>query len=316
MKTVLVTGATGFVGSCLVRRLVALGHDVHILRRGTSDPWRIRDLRDSLTEHQSDLRDPSSVENTVSEISPDVVCHLATYGGFSVQQDRSETLAVNFLGTVNLVRACERTETRLFINTGSSSEYGIKDGPMKETDLLEPLGEYGVAKAASTLYCRSAAQERGLPIVTLRLFSPYGPWDAPSRFVPSVITNLLRRRAPKLSMRQSVRDYVFIDDVVDCYVGLIEHPTGVGEIFNIGSGKQYTIGEVAAVLGRLIAPDIAPVWGGVDRQRPEPACWVADRTKAEKNLRWSPRVPIEKGLAKTVEWFKGHLELYPPPGDA
>ena len=105
----------------------------------------------------------------------------------------------------------------LLVNTGSSSEYGIKNSAMKESSLLEPVTEYGVSKAAATLFCQSYAVTENLPIVTLRLFSPYGRYEQKSRLVPSVILAALQKINPKISSRQFVRDFIFIDDVLDAY---------------------------------------------------------------------------------------------------
>lgn len=310
MTKVLVTGATGFVGACVTRRLVEAGYEVHLFTRKESDRWRIADLLDRVREHDVNLRDRSSVEKTVNDISPRIICHLATYGGFASQQESTAIYEVNFLGTVNLLRACKQKGFDLFINTGSSSEYGIKSQPMRESDLLEPIGDYGVSKAAATLFCSAEARENNLPVVTLRLFSPFGPWDDPKRLIPFVIKSFLRGEVPKLSTPASVRDYIFIDDVVDTYLRLIANPPVHGAIFNIGSGQQSSIGEVVKQIAALIGPDAAPQWGSASPQRKEPTCWVADREKAEKLLDWRPRTSLQEGLKTTVHWFKNNLSRY------
>ncbi len=310
MTKVLVTGATGFVGACLTRRLVDAGYDVHLFTRAESDRWRIADLLGRVQEHNVDLRDRSSVEKSVSEISPKIVCHLATYGGFASQLESTAIYAVNFLGTVNLLRACEQTGFDLFINTGSSSEYGIKSQPMRENDFLEPVGDYGVSKAAAALFCSAEAREKDLPVITFRLFSPFGPWDDPKRLIPFVIKSFLRGEPPKLSTPTSVRDYVFIDDVVNSYLRLIENPHGGGEIFNIGSGQQYSIGDIVSQIAALIGTDTVPQWGATQPQRKEPVCWVADRSKAERLLGWCPKISLRAGLEKTIAWIRSNTSLY------
>jgi nucleoside-diphosphate-sugar epimerase len=310
MTKVLVTGATGFVGACLTRRLVDAGYDVHLFTRRESDRWRITDLLGRVREHDVDLRDRSSVEKAVNVISPNIICHLATYGGFASQRESTAIYEVNFLGTVNLLRACEQTGFDLFINTGSSSEYGIKSQPMRENDFLEPVGDYGVSKAATALFCSAEARGKDLPVVTLRLFSPFGPWDDPKRLIPLVIKNFLRGEIPRLSTPTSVRDYVFIDDVVNSYLRLIENPYMRGEIFNIGSGQQYAIGDVVRQIAALIGTDVVPRWGTASPQRKEPACWVADRAKAEQLLGWRPETSLHAGLEKTITWIRSNISLY------
>ena len=262
---VLVTGATGFVGSCLARRLLQIGHDVHIFTRTSSKFWRIKDLEKSLFMHTVDLRDADLVCQTIEKIRPQIVYHCATYGGFTDQQDSTSIFASNFLGTVNLLRACEQTGFDYFVNTGSSSEYGIKSLPMAEDQCLEPSGDYSISKAAATLFCQSEGKSKQLPIVTLRLFSPFGPWDDPKRLIPYVIKTLLKGETPKLSTPTSVRDYIFINDILDAYIAVVQRPF-FGEIFNIGSGTQYSIGEVVTAIMDIFKNSSKPVWGAVGKR--------------------------------------------------
>jgi len=309
---ILITGATGFVGACLAHRLAAAGCELHILIRRDSNRWRIAGLAGRMTEHICDLTDAAAVERCVTAIRPDVICHLATYGGFASQQDARAIVEANLLGTMNLLSACAKVGFRLFINTGSSSEYGEKRHAMSEGDLPEPVGVYGVSKVASTLYCRSEAAAKGLPVLTLRLFSPYGPWDDPQRLVPFAAVRLLEGESPRLSSPASVRDYVYIDDVVDCYHSLISGTAvAAGDgIYNIGSGRQSSIGDVVAELERLAGTGVRAVWGERPAARPEPAVWMADISRAREQLGWEPRTSLHDGLAATVEWLRRNMNHY------
>jgi nucleoside-diphosphate-sugar epimerase len=309
MERILVTGATGFVGSCLARRLVSIGHEVHILTRESSNKWRIHDIAADLKDHHVDLRDIDRLENVISNIRPTVVYHLATYGGYSFQKETASIIESNLYGTVNLLTACEKVGFDYFVNTGSSSEYGIKNSPMREDDLAEPLGDYGVSKLAATLYCRSKAIQDNLPIITLRLFSPYGPWDDPRRLIPYVISSFLRNESPKLSTPNSVRDYIYIDDVIDFYVRAAKNLPS-GNVYNVGSGNQYTIGEVVNDIQKDFKGNIGPVWGSVNAQRAEPKTWRADMSKTLQAVNWEPKVSISDGLRLTTEWMRDHLKYY------
>jgi len=289
---------------------VTLGHDVHLVVRQEASLWRLAAILGNCAVHHLDLRDKSSVVRCVGAIRPEAICHLATYGGFAEQRDADAILATNFLGTVHLLQACARVGFDRFINTGSSSEYGPKSAPMRESDLLEPLGDYGVAKGAATLYCRSEALGKGLPAVTLRLFSPYGPWDDPRRFLPYLIASLLRSEAPRLSTPSSVRDYVYIEDAVDLYLRLLTGPVIPGAIYNGGSGVQHSIGEAARLANDIIGGGCEPVWGTEPQKRPEPATWVADMSLVAEQLGWQPATPFRQGLEQTVAWMRGHLDMY------
>jgi nucleoside-diphosphate-sugar epimerase len=307
---VLVTGATGFVGASLTRRLVNSGKEVHVFTRQTTDLWRIKDILKRVRRYDVDLRDADKVETYVADIRPTVIFHLATFGGFSSQVDSANILDSNFKGTAHLLRACEKTGFDCFVNTGSSSEYGMKMSPMAEIDRLEPLGDYGVAKAAATLFCRSEAIRKGLPVVTLRLFSPYGPWDDPKRLIPYVITSLLKGEAPELSTPSSVRDYVYIDDVLEMYLKLSENFVAPGDIINVGSGSQSSIGEVVSLLAEIVGNGMEPASGTLESRKNEPEKWVADIGKAKALTGWEPSTLLESGLRKTVAWFRDNVDLY------
>ena len=309
---ILVTGATGFVGSCLVRRLVEMSQfEIHIFTRSRSDKWRLADILGQVHSHDVDLLEAAAVEKAVDQIRPAVICHLATYGGMAHQRETSVIIESNLMGTVNLVRACEHIKFNCFINTGSSSEYGIKSVPMSESHLPEPVGDYGVSKAAATLFCRSRSIEKGLPIVTLRLFSPYGPWDDPRRMIPQVIKSLLRGESPRLSTPEPVRDFIYIDDVLEAYLKVMDSPGSGGEIFNVGTGVQHSVGEVVSVITEIIGNGAKPGWGMVESHRPEPECWLADISKSGPGLGWLPNTSLRAGLTKTVDWFRENIEFYP-----
>ncbi len=306
---ILVTGATGFIGACLARRMVHDGHEVHIFSREHSYTWRIADLMTDIRDHRADLRDASAIDAAVLRIKPEAIFHLATYGGFASQQDGVEIFHANCIGTMNLVKACENIDFCCFVNTGSSSEYGIKERPMREDDLLEPVGDYGVTKAAATLFCRSEAVLKGLPLVTFRVFSPYGPWDDPKRMIPYVISSILLNKPPALAKPDSVRDYIYIDDVVDAYAGILKTQVQPGEIYNIGSGRQSTIGEVVRLICDIL-PGVDPQWGTAQLQRPEPKTWVADVAKITSATDWRPETRLADGLAKTIDWMRDNVGHY------
>src|SRR5438552_1027906 len=154
MKRVVVTGATGFVGANLARRLLRDGHELHLLVRPGYKPWRIDAIRADARLYEVRLEDASKVMSIVEKIRPDWIFHLAVHGAYSSQTDLHQMLLTNVHGTINLVRAGLKTGFEAFINTGSSSEYGFKDHPAAETEFLEPNSDYAVTKASATLFCR------------------------------------------------------------------------------------------------------------------------------------------------------------------
>ncbi len=304
-KKILITGATGFIGANLARYFFKLGFDIHAFMRTDSDTWRIKGFINNIKTYRLDLTDAQAVEKAVLKIKPSYVLHSAVYGGYHFQKEAQKMISVNFLGTVNLLNACRNIDYKLFVNTGSSSEYGLRSMPMKESDILEPATDYGVSKAAATLYACSLARRGKGPIITMRLFSPYGYYEGADRLVPSVISACLKNRSPRLSSPECVRDFIFIEDVVEAFGKAVRsHKDIQGEVFNIGSGKQHSIRDIVSIIARLTGCKAHPVWGVVENCRIEPRHWQADMAKTKKVLKWQPRFSLEEGLARTIEWLK------------
>lgn len=310
-KKVLITGATGFIGANLARRFIQLNADVHILVRSSSDKWRIEDILNDVKGHCIDLMDYQALEKAVSGIKPDIIIHTAVYGGYIFQKDINKIMQVNIIGTVNLLNACSKRGFELFINTGTSSEYGRKNSPIKEDDALEATGSYGISKAAASLYCQAVAKSKGRPIITLRLFSPYGYYEEPTRLIPSVIISCLKDENPRVSSPGPVRDFIFIEDVVDAYVRAIgATEKAAGEIFSIGCGRQYSVGDVVSMIVKLTGSNVEPEWGSVPGHKDEPDIWQADIAKARDILKWEPENTLDEGLTRNIKWFRENVGLY------
>ena len=168
-KRVILTGATGFVGANLARRLLQEEHDLHLLVRPSYNPWRIEGIRSDVQLHEVELTDAAALTAVVGRIKPDWVFHLAVHGAYSSQTNLHQMVQTNIIGTINLVEACLKTGFEAFVNTGSSSEYGYKDHAPSETEWLEPNSHYALTKASATLFCRYTAQSQGIHLSTLRL---------------------------------------------------------------------------------------------------------------------------------------------------
>ncbi len=309
-KKILITGATGFIGACLAHRLAERGAELHLIVRPQSNLWRIKDILDKACLHNINLRNKDEVESVVTKLKPKIIYHCATYGGYHFQKDTNKIFETNIIGTINLLNICSKVGFDCFVNTGSSSEYGIKNEPMKELDVLEPANDYGVAKASSTLFCQSVVRRYQLPIVSLRLFSPYGYYEEHTRLIPSVIMACLRGENPKLSSPETARDFVFIADVIDAYMKVVGTSDISGEIFNIGYGEQHSVGEVVGKIVELTGNKVRPEWESVPKRANEPNVWQADITKAKNVLKWVPKYSLDEGLSKTIKWFERNIEFY------
>lgn len=311
MKNVfLLTGASGFIGSVLLRRLIEQKQEVHLILRKESNTWRIADLMDKVTIHYSDLSNVSELVEIINKVKPTIIYHLATNGAYSYQSDANQIIQTNILGTWNLLQACNTIKYDLFVNTGSSSEYGAKQFAMRETDIVEPNSYYAVTKCAQTLLCSHIAKSEHRPIVTIRPFSVYGPYEEPKRFIPTLMKALMFNEEMNLVAPETARDQIYIDDMVDAYLKIDDLKNNPGEYFNIGTGVQSTIKEVVETAAKVTNKTAQFKWGNMDSRSWDTNNWVADISKARQLLKWTPKVNLEQGLKLTWNWFEKNYKFY------
>jgi nucleoside-diphosphate-sugar epimerase len=288
------TGATGFVGACLARKLAELGCEVHALVRPAADRWRLKGVGDCIRFHEADITDEEALRKTVSRIQPTVIYHLAVHGAYPQQTNADETIRTNVFGAWSLLKACAELDYKVFVNTGSSSEYGSKHFAMRETDLLEPASYYAVAKCAQTLVCEHMARADRRPINTFRLFSVYGPYEAPTRLIPTVLRRCLLGESLDLVAPDTARDFIYVDDVVEAYLQLGQLSLQCGEVFNIGTGVQSTVRDVVNAALHATGADVQVNWGSLPARPWDTSTWVADCSKVRRkpvSLRVSSRPP-------------------------
>lgn len=312
MKIAFITGATGFIGANLTRELLGRNFDVHIIARATSNTWRINDIKDKISVHNINILDSKRITNLVKRINPDYIFHLAAYGSYPrIQTDDKKIIKTNLIGTHNLLTATLDIPYKCFVNTGSSSEYGIKNKSMKESDALEPNMSYGVAKAAATMLCQYFATIYKKPIVTLRPFSVYGYYEEKFRLVPDVILNCINGNDVELTSGEQKRDFIFIEDMIKAYMKAIEKPSVDGLIFNVGSGRDASVKEIAETIHKMVGSKNKLIFGKKKRESFETdISWRADITKIKKVLNWKPKTSLQEGLKKTIEWFKKNKHPY------
>lgn len=317
-RTVLVTGGTGFVGANLVERLVRDGHRVHLFVRREHKDWRIRHMLSHLQVHSINLLDLERLRAKVADLRPEWIFHLATYGAYSWQEELNQAVQTNLLSTINLVEACRETGFEVFLNTGSSSEYGTKDYAPSENEFLEPNSYYAVTKASATLFCRHMAQRFNLPIHTLRLYSVFGPYEEPNRLIPNLIVYGLQGKLPPLAHPNTARDFIFAEDVVHAYLFAANFHNCLppGEVYNVGTGRQTTLRNVVEIVRSIFHIDAEPAWGNMQSRIWDTHTWVANNQKL-KAAGWSPEFDFETGLRQTIEWFKRNPvtveSVYRPP---
>jgi dolichol-phosphate mannosyltransferase len=314
--TALVTGASGFVGANLVRHLVAVGYTPHCLLRPDRDLWRLDPIMGQIHVHHGSITDRPKVRRIVKAIRPTWVFNCATYGAYPNQADYDRSFAVNVEGTLNLVRACLEVGARAVVCAGSSSEYGSKDHAPTEDEALDPRSAYAATKAASTLLARYWAIQRNAPVVILRLYSVYGPWEEPTRLIPTVVAQGMMGSWPPLADPRTARDFVYADDVASAMVVASRRASGLspGSIFNIGSGRQTSLAAVARVARHSFELSGRPRWGTLGDRPWDTPIWVANTRHTSAVLGWKATTSFSRGLKMTADWLGAHPELWPRYG--
>ena len=311
-KKVLVTGASGFIGANLVRRLISLDNKVYLLIKSESDIWRLSDIKNKLIFHNISLDNLNKLKIIINKIKPQIIYHLAAHGSYSHQNDPLKIITTNILGTTNLLLALNPIDYECFINTGSSSEYGFKNKPMQETDYLEPVSYYAASKASGTYLAKVFAKIFTKPVITIRPFSVYGPYEEETRLIPTVILNILHNQPVKLTVNLAKRDFIYVEDLIDCYLLLAKkiNKKIYGEVYNAGTGKQYSNREIVETIKNLTKKKVKILKGAYQNRAWDTSFWVADISKITKDIGWKPKCTLEKGLEKTINWFKQNERLY------
>ncbi len=307
----LVTGAAGFLGANLVRHLTLAGHETIAVTRPGSSSWRLQDVAADLRVLELDLRDSAAIEQTVARTKPQWIFHMAAHGAYPAQTDLAAMIAVNLSATAALLVAARAVGVQAFVNAGSSSEYGLKAHPPREDEWLQPNSHYAVTKAAGT-HLTALAAAQGLPAVTLRLYSIYGPWEDPGRLIPALVREAMRGRLPPLVGPQTARDFVYVDDCCEALLraARLGAPAGPGATLNIGSGTQTCLDELVEVARGSLGVAALPDWGTMEQRDWDTNVWVSDARAALELLDWKATTGLDDGLSETGAWLQARPQLW------
>ncbi len=286
----MITGANGAVGKNLSEYFAMRGYEVLACSHGDLDITKRLDALSML-----------------KKIKPDVVINCAAYGAYYDETDKKKISLVNYSGAKNLLLACITNKVSLFVQCGTSVEYGFKNKPMKESMRTNPKSDYARSKELATRYCRSMAK-KGTKVIVLRLFGVYGYYERNDRLIPQIILNSLSGGTVHMSNPAYLRDFIFVEDVCNAFGAVVKKRAKLksGTIFNVGSGKEQSLAQVIEVYKR-INPDIKVSWNNDMHRgvRDITRHWQSDISKINAELGWKPKNTLEQGLRKTTTWFKG-----------
>jgi nucleoside-diphosphate-sugar epimerase len=313
MKKVLITGGAGFIGANLVRKLVSLpGFEVFIIEKKNTNLWRLKDIADKINIKYVDLEDRNRLSKVIDGIKPNIVFHLASYGVYpAFQNDSSKMVDINIKGTLNLADSLKKYPILSFVNVGTCFEYKEKKSKINENDALSPLNFYAVTKLAAELFLKNFAEANNMPIVNLRLFTPYGCYEASQRLIPYIILSALKNKKIELASPDTVRDFIFIEDVIDLFLKIIKNSRKYqGEIFNVGSGKHHSVKNVVDVTEKLLGKKLDVKYGKASYYRKDFKFFSANNAKAKAAFNWQIKYDLESGIGKSIDWFLKNRKLY------
>jgi len=315
-KKILITGADGFIGSHLTEALVRQGHDVRAFTLYNSfNAWGWLDhceddVKNQFEVFQGDVRDPNGVRTAMKD--REVVLHLAALIAIPYSYHSPDTYVdTNVKGTLNVLQAARDLGVSRVIHTSTSEVYGTaKFVPITEAHPLQGQSPYSATKIAADQLAFAFHASFGLPVVTIRPFNTYGPRQSARAVIPTIITQLASgKRKIKLGSVSPTRDFNYVQDTVQGFIAAMQSEKGLGEVVNIGSNFEVSIGDAAQTIAQLMGVELEVE---SDEARVRPALseverlWACNR-KASEMFGWKPdfgsREGFERGLQKTIEWF-------------
>jgi nucleoside-diphosphate-sugar epimerase len=303
--SVLVTGAGGFLGANLTRALLARGAQVHAVLRPGGASARLAELAGRIRPWSAELGVDDGIEEAVAASRPRFVFHLAARGGHPADAGaRAAALRTDVLGTAQLLEALASGPCERFVHVGSSLEYGPWNEPLRESLPLAPATFRGVSKAAAGIVAQGYARALGRPVVALRPFSVYGPWEQPGRLVPTLLRAALGDGRVDLTGPGVRRDLVYVEDVVEACLMALEAPVEPGVAINVGSGRQWSNEEVVAAVEAVTGRRLQVAVGRHPPRAADTGYWVADLEQAHRLLGWRPRRSLHEGLSRTLDWLR------------
>ena len=317
-RTVLVTGAGGFIGSQLVEALLANGAHVHAFVRYNSrgDPGLLRllpsNLKDNLTVIAGNLSDQNAIIKAAQGC--EFVFHLGALISIPYSYYHpAEVAETNFMGTLNVLMACRELGVKRLIHTSTSEVYGTaRRAPIDEEHPLQGQSPYSASKIGADKLVESFYCAYNLPVVTVRPFNTYGPRQSARAVIPTIITQALTESIVHLGNLDTTRDFTYVSDTVHGFMCAGELDGVEGGVFNLGTGQEIRIGDIAQRIADLMDHPVTLV---VDQERLRPEKsevlrLISDNQLAREKLGWVPQVSLDLGLEQTVAWIRDHLDLY------
>lgn len=317
-KQIMVTGAGGFIGSHLVKTLLHEGASVRAFVRYTSrnDVGLLKLLRSEdlskIDVISGDLRDEHAIYEAVRGC--DLVFHLGALISIPYSYVHpAEVASTNFMGTLNVLMACREHGVKRLIHTSTSEVYGTaRQVPITEAHPLQGQSPYSASKIGADKLVESFFASYDLPSVTVRPFNTYGPRQSARAVIPTIITQALAKDEIKLGNLTTTRDFTFVADTVRGFLCAAEAEGVEGQVFNLGTGQEISIGDLANRIVERVGKTVR-VAEDSRRLRPEASevmRLLSDNSLAVQRLGWKPEFTLDQGLDETIAWVRENLDRY------
>lgn len=299
---VAITGATGFVGSFVLRSILQeQKHEVAVLGRDRDAAWRIADVVDYLQWIQADLDHTNSYSNALHAFSPDAVIHLAWSGVGSADRNSPQQFQ-NLQSSINLLEEAISAGCKHWIGLGSQAEYGPCRNRVSESQTTQPTTLYGQSKLSAGQLISMRCQQMGIRYAWMRLFSSFGPTDNPQWMIPYLIQQLNRKERPALTQGEQLWDYIYVEDAANAVRSVLNTPSATG-VFNLGSGKTIQLRHFVEKIRDRIDPTLSLGFGEVAYRADQVMHLEANITRLKELTGWEPAMPLDTAIANTVAWY-------------
>ena len=317
-KKVLITGAEGFIGSHLTEKLVSLGAKVKAFvmynsfnKWGWIDTFQPAEVN-RLDVFCGDIREIDILKTALKDI--DIVFHLAALIAIPYSYaSPSSYVKTNIEGTLNLLQTALDSGVEKFLHTSTSEVYGTAIYvPIDEKHPLQGQSPYSASKIGADMIAESFYRSFDLPVTTVRPFNTYGPRQSARAIIPTLIVQMLKSNKIHLGSLHPIRDFTYVTDTVEGFIKIVEADNVTGEVINIGSANGISIGMLAEKIMKMMRQEVT-IESEEERVRPsrsEVNKLICNNQKAKELIGWKPKVSLDEGLEKTINWFKENLNEY------
>ncbi|HEY5382972.1 MAG TPA: NAD(P)-dependent oxidoreductase [Candidatus Paceibacterota bacterium] len=308
-KKVLITGADGFIGSHLAARLVELGAIVHAVVGPRKQSWRLDALAGQVTLLDADLNEVGQVRQLFEEHHPSIVFNTAAINNTEKSLEHAESIIQNTYGIArNVIEAAARAEVERLVQFGSIEEYGACEAPFVESMREEHFSPYSLGKVMATQCALMTARLTPMQVRIVRPAATYGPAQSFGLLVARIIKAGLEGKDFDMNAGEQLRDFMYVDDVVEGALRAAMHEGAQGEIFNLGNNRAVCVKEVAQMVNEAMGSPININFGARPYRPLDSMVFYMNSDKAKRLLDWEPKTSLADGIKKTVAWYQEHWQ--------